>query len=134
MKIENIFVEGVPAPQGSKTLIGANSGRARMIEGSSTSGRQRLKSWRAAVTETFNHFEPVGDTPVTVTIDFYMPMLKTGKSTVHAVKPDIDKLLRATFDAISDSGYWKDDSRVVRVIATKQRADRTGANITIEPA
>lgn len=41
-------VVGIPAPQGSKSavLIG---GKARLIEGSSTTGREKHKSWRQGV-------------------------------------------------------------------------------------
>lgn len=126
-----IFISGVPAPQGSKTLVGANTGRARMIEGSSTSGRQKLRSWRQAVTAAFKTVDPIGDTPVAIEIHFYMPKLKTGSNLTHAVKPDLDKLCRATFDAISDSGYWRDDSRVTHLTATKQRHHKTGAKIIV---
>ena len=102
-----------------------------MIEGSSTSGRQKLRSWRQAVTAAFKTIDPIGDTPVAIEIHFYMPMLKTGNSFIHAVKPDLDKLCRATFDAISDSGYWRDDSRVIQLTATKQRHHKTGAKIIV---
>jgi hypothetical protein len=34
-------------------------------------------------------------------------------------KPDLDKLLRSTFDALGDAGVWVDDSQVVEVVARK---------------
>lgn len=36
----------------------------------------------------------------------------------HAIG-DLDKLVRACFDALTDAGIWKDDSQVVSLIARK---------------
>ena len=130
-----VWVDGIPAPQGSKTAI-ARGGRAHVIEGGSTTGRRKLKDWRAAVTTTLIPFagtDPI-EGAVEIRIEFHMPMLKAKpRHTQHAVKPDIDKLLRSTFDAISDAGIWRDDSRVAAVTASKCRSTRTGALITIRP-
>ena len=131
MKTQIFFVEGTPAPQGSKTLIGTKTGRPRMIEGSSTTGRNKLKAWRTAVTEALRTTDPI-EGPVHVEINFYMPHLKNNKTTLHAVKPDIDKLIRATLDAITQSGYWKDDAQVIQITATKERGHPTGAQIIID--
>jgi len=34
--------------------------------------------------------------------------------------PDLDKLVRAVCDAITDAGQWKDDSQVVTITAAKR--------------
>jgi Holliday junction resolvase RusA-like endonuclease len=39
---------------------------------------------------------------------------------MHTKRPDLDKLLRATFDAVTATGrVWADDSQVVKVTAEK---------------
>jgi hypothetical protein len=52
-------------------------------------------------------------------------------------RPDLDKLVRAVFDAIGSAGVWADDSQVVTVHAHKRLAklgETTGVMIHIEPA
>jgi Holliday junction resolvase RusA-like endonuclease len=50
--------------------------------------------------------------------------------------PDLDKLLRATFDALTQARVWEDDSRVVWVQACKVAVPdtaATGADIEVWP-
>jgi Holliday junction resolvase RusA-like endonuclease len=108
---------GVPAPQGSKTKM-PNGG---MVEGSSTTGRAKHKAWRDAVKATaldIAESEPY-DCPLQVMISFRMPMPKSRPAVArkvgkwpHAVKPDIDKLVRCTLDGLADGKLIVDDSRV----------------------
>ncbi|WPM94370.1 RusA-like Holliday junction resolvase [Arthrobacter phage Cupello] len=73
------------------------------------------------------------DCPVRVDLTFYMPRpaghfrqdgtLRASAPKWPAVKPDIDKLERAVFDAITAAGVWADDSRAVVVAKSKQYAD-----------
>ncbi len=139
-----INVYGTPAPQGSKRLGQAGkTGRAILIDDC-----KKTKPWREAVkwaalearnTEGHAKDEANGVRfigAVSVAITFFLPKPKsTPKWTTYcAKKPDIDKLQRSTFDALSDAGVWQDDSRVVDVTAIKRYAvDRVpGAVITIE--
>jgi Holliday junction resolvase RusA-like endonuclease len=55
--------------------------------------------------------------------------LKASAPKFVAVKPDVDKLIRAVLDALTDAGVFRDDSRVVQVSATKIYADKPGALI-----
>nr|DAN37658.1 MAG TPA: Endodeoxyribonuclease RusA [Caudoviricetes sp.] len=52
-----------------------------------------------------------------------MPKPKRPRWDVPAVKPDLDKLTRAVFDALTDAGVWRDDSRVVDMRVTKRYED-----------
>lgn len=125
------FVAGVPAPQGSKRHVG----NGRMIESS-----KKVKPWRAQViraAQVANLFQEPLDEPVSVTVAFYLEKPKKSKfGNSPAGPPDLDKLLRSTFDGLTGSGVIKDDSRIVEVSARKHWAfrDETGAMITIEPA
>lgn len=127
MNIITFRVEGEPAPKGSKRHVG----NGRMIESS-----KKLPAWMRAVTQeaTKNRpSEPV-DAPVSVFMDFYLPSPKRPRYDVPAVKPDVDKLARSVLDALEAAGVITNDSRVIKLRATKHYAtDVTppGADITI---
>lgn len=128
------FVPGTPAPQGSKRYVGQHGGRAVLVESS-----KKVKPWRHTVSQVANMFytNPI-DGPVYIGIQFIMPRPKSlPKRITHMVKkPDLDKLIRSTLDALSGIAFT-DDNRVTRITATKQYAkptDPTGAQITITPA
>ena len=141
-----ITVYGVPAPQGSKSFKGMRGGHAILAESS-----KKVKPWREAVKWAaiermdsakwsdggFGQGEAFAG-PVTVEVDFYFTHPKTGKRRpTHSVKPDIDKLLRSTFDALKDAGVFEDDSRICSVQARKHYATQfspvpAGAVIRVE--
>jgi crossover junction endodeoxyribonuclease RusA len=81
---------------------------------------------------------------VSVRITFYLPRPQshyTPGKTLRGVAPlsphrppDLDKLLRSTFDAFTQAGVIVDDSRIVVVAAAKRYANRDeppGAEISI---
>ena len=141
-----ITVHGTPAPQGSKSFKGMRGGHAILAESS-----KKVKPWREAVKWAalermdrskwpdggFGQGEAFAG-PVTVEVDFYFIHPKTGKRRpAHSVKPDIDKLLRSTFDALKDAGVFEDDSRICSVQARKHYATQfspvpAGAVIRVE--
>lgn len=132
-----ITVLGRPAPQGSKKYAGhrinAASGRrsAVLVEQS-----KRVKPWRALVTAAAREAmvaAAIGSVPVhqppldgPLAVDVVFTVLKPASApkrrrtwpiTRHS--GDLDKLLRSTFDGIADAQAIADDSRIVRVTATK---------------
>lgn len=124
----SFFVEGVPAPQGSKDHVG----NGRMVESS-----KRLKPWRATVRAAARaawEGEPyAGPVSVDVTFRFLRPkshygtgrnaaILKGSAPSHHAYRPDVDKLARAILDALTGVA-WSDDSQVVAVHACKRWTD-----------
>ena len=133
-----IRVDGVPAPQGSKTLMPNGA----MVEGSSATGRAKHKAWRAAVTWSARgvwRSRPPLDEPVGLVIRFYLPMPKSRPAKVralglvpHAVKPDLDKLIRSTLDGLADAGVFTDDSRVWSLdVRAFESTGRPGATIRV---
>lgn len=131
-------VIGLPAPQGSKTAMNIG-GKARAVEGSSKTGRAKLKSWRAEVAdravEALAELDHQYDGPVSVHILFRFPRPSTRPKRHHGwhtVKPDKDKIVRATFDAISASGLWRDDNlAAIGSWAALETDGWTGARITV---
>lgn len=140
MPQHTLTILGVPAPQGSKTAV-QRGGRAILIEGSSTTGRQAHRAWREAVAWQakahvleHGHF---GDGPAAVTVTFHMPKPKSKpkKARWISVKPDLDKLARSTLDGLADGGLLAHgDSRVAVLNVCKVYArpgEPTGARVTV---
>ncbi len=69
------------------------------------------------------------DFPVAVTIGFFFEA-KKGEEGWHTKKPDIDNCIKFALDALNGI-YWKDDSFVVQVTATKRYSDKPGIEIAI---
>lgn len=124
-----IEVFGLPAPQGSKRII-----HGRLVEASSA----KLNKWRKEITSvasTYLHtngWEPF-EGPVQLRITFYLPRPKTVKRDLPTVPPDLDKLIRAVGDGLTDAQVWGDDSQVVSLVCEKVYADdrEPGAEIEI---
>lgn len=138
----DMTVHGLPAPQGSKRPRPIYKGRgdAREFTGKVAlveSAKEGVKTWRADVKEAAEAFlARLGeedrerfplDEPIALTIAFTLPRPKshyrTGRNAhllrddvpiYHSGKPDLDKLLRATKDALTAAGVWRDDSRVAQ--------------------
>jgi crossover junction endodeoxyribonuclease RusA len=111
-------VLGDPVQQGSKrAIVNQHTGRAALVE----SAARRLKPWRRLVADALRlAADDAGvtcwDCPVAVRVAFTMAEPKRPKFPGRpAVKPDVDKLLRAVLDALTMSGVVKDDARVVEL-------------------
>lgn len=131
-----VFVPGQPAPQGSKRHVG----RGIMVESC-----KQVKPWRSDIRSHLldDQGQPLcafGGDPVHVSLEFVMRRPKSApkRTTPPAVKkPDLDKLARAVFDAISSSGVWNDDSQVVSARLKKRIAidgEQSGCWIDIHAA
>lgn len=127
----SFFVEGIPAPQGSKTAKCIN-GRAVMWEAS-----KGVKVWRDTVTAQAQ-IQMIADQlatitePVELVLDFRLPKPKSVKRDVPSVKPDLDKLIRSTCDALTKSKIYQDDALVIAVAASKSYSDKPGCYISIQ--
>lgn len=110
-----ITVHGTPAPQGSKRHVG----RGIMIESSA-----KVKPWREAVKWAFIESRlPTVTGPVAIAIVFTLVKPKSApkrRITYPDRKPDLDKLVRSTFDALTQCGAIEDDSRVCYLTVEKR--------------
>lgn len=115
-----IKVYGDPATQGNKKFMGIKAGRGVMIESS-----KGLKPWREAVIwaarEALAHSAKLlGSVAVEITFTLKKPAYAPKKRTSYPDrKPDLDKLTRAVFDALTTSGVIEDDARIVECVARK---------------
>ena len=112
-----IWVPGHPAPQGSKRHVG----HGRLIEQST-----RVAGWRTRISTTVHAYLPAcyhadSSIPWHVAAVFVLPKPKT----VNRQWPnrqgtgDLDKLLRALYDALTTSGAIHDDAQIVTTAAAK---------------
>ena len=152
-----IIVLGTPAPQGSKhgyavKAKGKYTGKVAQVESSA-----KVKPWRmavkyAALEEIRNDYAATDDWrpmdgAVTLEVTFRLPrpkghygtgrnagLLKPSAPWFPASRPDLDKLLRSTFDALGEAGVWGDDAQVTTVAARKDYAtdyEPVGATIHV---
>jgi crossover junction endodeoxyribonuclease RusA len=122
-----IDVSGEPASQGSHSVI---NGRIVQVNSS------KHKKWRNAV--VFAALDLIGedwtpiDEPVQLTVIFYLTRPKSVLTrNFPAVMPDLDKLVRAVGDSLTDAGIIRDDSRIIIITAHKLYADDRGPGAVI---
>ena len=103
-------VPGIAVPQGSKTHT-----RYATFDDNA----ENLKPWRDSVTYAARDAQgerPRMEGPIRVyaRFEFVRPKSVSATKRPHmTVKPDLDKLLRAVFDACPAAGVWRDDAQVV---------------------
>lgn len=125
------FVAGIPQPQGSKTAY-VRGGRAVVVD----KNPKLLKPWRAAVAKvaaaTWVYGRPL-EGPVRVYAGFVFERPASVKRDYPHVRPDLDKLLRALMDGITDAGVvWGDDCQVVEIETTKVYGAEPGVHVVIK--
>jgi Holliday junction resolvase RusA-like endonuclease len=123
------WIVGTPVPQGSKTgkVI---KGRAILYDDNA----KVLKPWRKLAERTAAIAMARRTTltgPLHVTLDFWLPRPASVKRARPSVKPDIDKLTRAIFDAMTAADVWEDDARVVSLTVNEWYADNTPAGVRV---
>ena len=126
------FVAGTPVQQGSKTAYVVGK-RAVLTD----SNKAQLKPWRAEVSRVAQAAwwasEPL-DGAVQVSAVFVMPRGKSVTRELPSVTPDLDKLVRALLDGVTDAGnVWRDDAQVVRIVAEEVYGPTPGVYVDIAP-
>lgn len=112
------IIYGTPGPQGSKKFVGlSKAGRGILVESSA-----KVKPWREAVKAAVVGY-PVLDGAIRAQMIF--TLRKPASAPKRLVtwpdrKPDLSKLIRSTEDALSDSGAYEDDARIIDVIGGKR--------------
>lgn len=131
-----VIAYGLPAAQGSKAYKGHRTSRitGRRVAVLAEQSR-RVKPWREAVAEATRSAlivrhamryggRPAGDVtlplqgPIRVDVAFTMKKPTSApkrRRIFPAVSPDHDKVLRSTFDALTQAGAWEDDGRVIEI-------------------
>ena len=131
-----IDVRGTPRPQGSMQLF-RNGGSKYPAE---------VYVWRGKVQDAVARLEEpiiLGPVELRLGFDLVRPLahygtgrnagvLKPNAPTWPITMPDLDKLVRAIGDAITDAGLWKDDAQVASLVTAKRYTTETpGVHIVI---
>lgn len=132
--VREIVVIGTPAPGGNKNGFpiykGSKAKGTREFTGRVVVAEQnkKVKPWREQVERAAHGGESLSsratplDEPLVVQYRFTLAKPAT-VSLQHrpypSVKPDNDKLVRATQDALTDAGVWCDDARIVGTLISK---------------
>lgn len=126
-RVLEFTVAGKAATKGSgRTVTSKSTGRAIYLpDNPRTKDWQAAVGWTAAVAIAGGGI-PFPTGPVVMAVVFYLPRPKallTRKQAAidvpHVKKPDLDKTVRAAFDALSGIA-WTDDSQVTDLIARKR--------------
>jgi Holliday junction resolvase RusA-like endonuclease len=123
----SLSVTGNPASQGSHAIM-----YGRIVQVNSS----KHKAWRKAIVQEAiatlpDDWQPI-DEPCELIVNFYLPKPKTVDRQLPSVSPDLDKLIRAVGDSLTDSGVVTDDSRIVRISARKLYAEGIAPGATIQ--
>jgi Holliday junction resolvase RusA-like endonuclease len=123
----SLSVTGDPASQGSHAIM-----HGRIVQVNSS----KHKAWRKAIVQEAiatlpDDWQPI-DEPCELIVNFYLPKPKTVDRQLPSVSPDLDKLIRAVGDSMTDSGVVIDDSRIVRISARKLYAEGIQPGATIQ--
>jgi Holliday junction resolvase RusA-like endonuclease len=123
----SLSVTGDPASQGSHAIM-----HGRIVQVNSS----KHKAWRKAIVQeaiaTLPDDWQAIDEPCELIVAFYLPKPKTVNRQLPSVSPDLDKLIRAVGDSLTDSGVVVDDSRIVRISARKLYAEGIQPGATIQ--
>lgn len=131
---------GEPVPQGSKKAwLDRKTHRVMMTEDQGTrhtAWRHIVSSAAAAAMNESTLTAPIS-VPVTVALTFHFHrgighygsgrnarVVKDSAPSHPSKPPDIDKLIRAVLDSMTDAMVWTDDSLVVSITARKRWVDR----------
>jgi crossover junction endodeoxyribonuclease RusA len=116
----HVTIPGRPAPQGSK-----KQGEHGQLREQSP----YLPAWRAAIkAAVYREYQnlgiapgelPVFTGPIAIGVTFWL----AGDRRVDG-PPDLDKLLRGLWDALTQARVWEDDSRVVEVLWARKAPHR----------
>jgi Holliday junction resolvase RusA-like endonuclease len=133
----SVVIYGTPAPQGSKRHVG----HGIMVDHNAAS----LHTWREDVklaalrameeTPGWERDYPAIAAHIAFTLSRPQSHYRTGKfahllrdnaPNLHGTRPDLDKLLRSTWDALTAAGAYRDDCRIAQVYAVKTYPAHTG--------
>lgn len=120
-------------PQGSKTTV-----RGRVIQAGTPKSRAAHKLWReqvtwAATSVMLSRSAPPLDVAAWMVVEFRFAPPQRPKRGLwwKATRPDLDKLVRAVGDSLTDAGVVTEDSRFVLICAVKRYAGVPGATVKV---
>lgn len=143
------WTDGEPQPQGSKTAF-IQGGRAQVVD----ANPGPLKLWRKQIVVQAERSMLINDwatipkgTPCRVVVQLWLPrpakhyrtgryahLLRDDAPAYPTYKKDLDKLIRAVYDALTTAKVYEDDGQVVEGGQSKNYCSngiQPGAHITV---
>lgn len=133
--------KGQPRPRAFAMRTAMGGYTARVFDAGTAEG------WKSLIALAAKNSRPpapiLGPVKVTVGFVFRRPNahyrgskvgnpLRAGAPTEHTSKPDIDNLVKALLDAITQTGLvWRDDTQVSHLASWKAYGDKPGAVVEI---
>ncbi len=118
----SFFVEGDPAAKGSPRIVTRGRGGVPLRAPRVLKDSKRTELWEVVVgwhaLRAMRGKMLFERTPLAVSVWFHLPRPKKPEASAPMVKPDLDKLLRSTLDAMTGI-VFDDDARIVKVVARK---------------
>lgn len=130
-------VFGIAQPKGSTRAFVPKGWKRPIV----TTDNPKSKGWQQLVAEAasraLNGTGVLFEGAIRLDVEFYLPRPKSlpRRTTDHLKKPDLDKLVRSSKDALTGV-VWRDDAQVIDLHARKRYSDSgesPRAVITIEP-
>lgn len=133
-------VVGVPKAQPRPRAFARRMGGkfvARVFDAGTAEG------WKSLVATEARSHRPAAplEEPLSVELDFFLPRPKSRSrkcdvqdAIACASKPDCDNLAKAVLDCMTQDGWWRDDSQVVRLVVEKRYhaiGARPGASVRV---
>lgn len=111
----SLLIAGYPAPKGSRSFNGKGRG--------SRESSVRCKPWVETIAYAARANRPAGralEPPYEVELAFSMPEGQRPKYGWPTKDGDLDKLVRAVLDGLTQGGLIVDDRHVIRIVTTKK--------------
>jgi len=125
------FVAGDPKPQ-PRPRAGTFQGKSRIYDPRTAEG------WKHRIASDAMKFRPseplTGPLAVYILFCFKRPQaLMRKKDPIdrirHTKKPDIDNLVKAVLDELTQLGFWRDDNQICQITGTKWYIMKEGEDI-----
>jgi Holliday junction resolvase RusA-like endonuclease len=138
-RVASFWVPGEPVPQPrpkARAMKMGSKWTAQVYNPKSADGWKQLVSCYGA-----GRIAHPLDEPCRVEVAFYCPRIKglmrkrdPDGPVPNMTRPDVDNYAKAVIDAMQDSGWFVDDSRIVELVATKlyhAKGGKPGAMIEV---
>lgn len=126
LRTVTIEVLGAPRPQGSKSI--SRNGHMYDAAAGLHAWRELIRGRAMLARQQLGH-TMVG--PIMAWYEFRLLKPRTSRNELPIVKPDLDKLVRAANDALTQSKLIKDDALIVSMTITKVYARPPGLSIAL---
>jgi Holliday junction resolvase RusA-like endonuclease len=126
-----ITAYGLPSPQGSKRSVGPGvvidqNPRALQtwredVKLATLRALEATPSWEKAYPAVVGYFTFAMPRPQHHHVGGdRLRELRANAPQLHSIRPDVDKLLRSTLDALTSAGAWRDDSLLAQAFVVKR--------------